>query len=71
MNRDRVSDFLKSTNRLSVYHRIGAKHLHRYIDAFRGAENMNAMDTDQQMAEAVKVGVGKEPGYRNLIYDDY
>ena len=50
-----------------TFHRLSAKHLHRYVDEFVGRHNMRERDTLDQMAR-IAIGMeGKNLHYRDLI----
>ena len=50
-----------------VYHKISAKHLHRYVDEFAGRHGVRERDTIDQMETVVSRMVGKSLRYRDLI----
>ena len=50
-----------------VYHRMSAKHLHRYVTEFEGRHNVRPLDTADQMATMAAKSVGKHLPYADLI----
>ncbi len=50
-----------------TYHRISAKHLHRYVAEFTGRHNVRDQDTLDQMRAMVAGMVGKRLLYRELV----
>ncbi len=50
-----------------TFHKMSAKHLHRYVDEFSGRHNVRELDTIQQMTVMVHGVVGKQLPYRELI----
>ena len=52
---------------VGTYHRMSAKHLHRYVDEFAGRHNVRTADTIDQMAAMVRGMDGKRPKYDDLI----
>ena len=50
-----------------VYHRMSAKHLHRYVTEFEGRHNVRPLDTAEQMATMAANTVGKHLPYAELI----
>ena len=54
-----------------VYHRMSAKHLHRYVTEFEGRHNIRPLDTADQMATMAANAVGKHLPYAELIGPDH
>ena len=52
---------------VGTYHRMSAKHLHRYVDEFSGRHNVRTADTIDQMRAMVRGMDGKRLRYRDLI----
>ena len=50
-----------------TFHRLSAKHLHRYVNEFVGRHNMRELDTLQQMAAIAVRMAGKELRYKELV----
>ena len=50
-----------------TFHRLSAKHLHRYVDEFVGRHNMRELDTLQQMASVARKMEGSQLRYKDLI----
>ena len=50
-----------------TFHRLSAKHLHRYVDEFVGRHNMRSMDTLDQMAAMAKRMNGTRLSYKDLV----
>ena len=53
-----------------VYHKISAKHLHRYVDEFAGKHNIRDKDTINQMNAVIAGMIGKRLCYADLIADN-
>ena len=53
-----------------TYHKLSAKHLHRYIVEFSGRHNIRERDTLAQMADVAGGMVGKSLPYAALIADN-
>lgn len=53
-----------------VYHKMSAKHLHRYIGEYAGRHNIRELGTMRQMASLVSGMVGKRLTYAALIADN-
>ena len=52
---------------MGTFHRLSAKHLHRYVDEFVGRHNMRKRDTLDQMHLIADGMVGKRLRYRELV----
>ena len=50
-----------------TYHKMSAKHLHRYVDEFSGRHNVRTEDTIDQMVTMVRGMDGKRLPYKELI----
>ena len=50
-----------------TFHRLSAKHLHRYVDEFVGRHNMREMDTLGQMALIAGKMTGAQLRYKDLV----
>ena len=50
-----------------TYHKMIAKHLHRYVDEFAGRHNLRSLDTMEQMGLIAKGCVGKRLPYKELV----
>ena len=50
-----------------TFHRLSAKHLHRYVDEFVGRHNMRELDTIDQMAQIARKMKGAQLRYKDLI----
>ena len=50
-----------------TFHKMSAKHLHRYVNKFAGRHNIRESDTIEQMAFLAQGVVGKRLRYRELI----
>ena len=50
-----------------TFHRLSAKHLHRYVDEFVGRHNMRELDTLDQMALIARKMAGAQLRYKDLI----
>ncbi len=53
-----------------IHHRMGPKHLQRYVDGFAGRHNVRNADTIRQMESIVTGMVGRKPTYERLIADN-
>ena len=53
-----------------TYHKLSAKHLHRYIAEFSGRHNIRERDTLAQMADLAAGMAGKRLPYAALIADN-
>ena len=51
----------------STYHHFSGKHLGRYIAEFAGRHNMRPLDTAAMMGQLVRMSVGKQLRYSDLI----
>ena len=51
---------------VGTYHRMSAKHLHRYVDEFSGRHNIRKADTIDQMRAMVRGMGGKRLTYKDL-----
>ena len=49
-----------------IYHKMSAKHLHRYVSTFAGRQNVRDMDTLQQMQHVVAGMIGRRLMYKDL-----
>ena len=52
---------------IGTYHRMSAKHLHRYVTEFTGRHNVRDQDTIDQMHAMVAGLIGKRLLYRELV----
>ena len=50
-----------------TFHRLSAKHLHRYVDEFVGRHNMRELDTLDQMALLASKMTGSQLRYKDLV----
>ena len=50
-----------------TFHRLSAKHIHRYVDEFVGRHNMRELDTLDQMALLAEKMTGKGIRYKDLV----
>ena len=50
-----------------TYHQFSPKHLGRYVAEFAGRHNLRPYDTEVQMGKLVRMGVGKQLRYADLI----
>ena len=50
-----------------TFHRLSAKHLHRYVDEFVGRHNMREMDTLDQMALIARKMENAQLRYKDLV----
>ena len=50
-----------------TFHRLSAKHLHRYVDEFVGRHNMRELDTLQQMSLIAKRMESAQLRYKDLV----
>ena len=50
-----------------TFHRLSAKHLHRYVDEFVGRHNMRELDTLDQMALIARKMTGSQLRYKDLV----
>ena len=50
-----------------TFHRLSAKHLHRYVDEFVGRHNMRDLDTLDQMALLASKMTGSQLSYKDLV----
>ncbi len=50
-----------------TFHRLSAKHLHRYVDEFVGRHNMRDMDTLDQMAQIAEKMTDSQLRYKDLV----
>ena len=50
-----------------TFHRLSAKHLHRYVDEFVSRHNFRSLDTLDQMALLAKRMEGKQLRYKDLV----
>ena len=52
---------------VGTYHRMSAKHLHRYISEFAGRHNVRSLGTEDQMGEIARGMQGKRLRYADLV----
>ena len=52
---------------VGTYHRMSAKHTHRYVREFAGRQNIRELDTIDQMARIARGLDGKRLRYRDLV----
>ena len=50
-----------------TFHRLSAKHLHRYVDEFVSRHNMRELDTLDQMALIARKMTGAQLRYKDLV----
>ena len=50
-----------------TFHHFSGKHLGRYVAEFAGRHNLRPYDTGEQMGKLVRMGVGKQLRYADLI----
>ena len=50
-----------------TFHRLSAKHLHRYVDEFVGRHNMRELDTLDQMALIARRMENAQLRYKDLV----
>ena len=58
---------LLSRGHTGVYHKMSAKHLHRYVTEFESRHNHRPLDTIEQMGAVAKGADGKQLRYIDLI----
>ncbi len=52
-----------------TFHKLSAKHLHRYAAEFEGKHNIRDLDTVAQMHNVVTAMIGHQLMYETLIRD--
>ena len=50
-----------------TYHKMGEKHLGRYVNEFAGRHNVRSLDTIEQMKVVTEGIVGKRLRYQDLV----
>ena len=53
-----------------TFHKLSAKHMHRYVIEFVGRQNVRDLDTAAQMSALIASMIGKQLMYRDLIADN-
>ena len=69
LDSDEIESFWATLKRAhkGVYHKLSAKHLHRYVADFVGRHSLRDYDTLQQMGLVAQGMTGKRLRYKDII----